>query len=99
MRMEEDSLADSLVGGTGLENRCTFRMVQEFVDHFALVSKKQKAEAMALALEKQRLVVEGSSSLAAAYEWSEPPRTRMPSRAVEDLYVAHLQRVSVSVCP
>lgn len=63
---EEDSLADALVGGIGLENRYTFRTVQEFVDDFVLVSQKQIAEAMAFALEKQRLIAEGSASVGIA---------------------------------
>ena len=46
IRMEqEDTLADALLGGIGLENRYSFRMVQDYVDDFLLVSDKQIAEA------------------------------------------------------
>jgi threonine dehydratase len=40
--------------------------VQEFVDDFVLVSEKQIAEAMVFALEKQRLIAEGSASVGIA---------------------------------
>jgi threonine dehydratase len=67
IRMEqEESLADALVGGIGLENRCSFRMVQELVDDFVLVSEEEIAEAMAFALERHHLVVEGAGAVGIA---------------------------------
>jgi len=56
---EEDTLADALVGNIGLNNKYTFRMVQEYVDNVVLVSEDEIAKAMTFALESQHLVVEG----------------------------------------
>jgi threonine dehydratase len=63
---QEESLADALVGGIGLDNKYTFRMVQECVDDFILVSDEEIAEAMLFALEKHHLVVEGSGAVGIA---------------------------------
>jgi len=63
---EEDTIADGLVGGIGLDNRYTFRMVQEYVDDTILVSEEEIAEAMAFALEKHHLVVEGAGAVGIA---------------------------------
>jgi len=57
---EEDTIADALAGGIGLDNRYTFRMVQEYVDDTVLVSEEEIAKAMVFALEEHRLVVEGA---------------------------------------
>jgi threonine dehydratase len=67
IRMEqEDTLADALLGGIGLENRHSFRMVQDYVDDFLLVSEEQIAEAMVFALERHHLLVEGAGALGIA---------------------------------
>lgn len=67
IRMEqEESLADALVGGIGLENRYSFRMVQEYVDDFVLVSETEIAEAMVFALERHHLLVEGGAAVGLA---------------------------------
>jgi len=63
---EEDTIADGLVGGIGLDNRYTFRMVQEYVDDTILVSEEEIADAMAFALEKHHLVVEGAGAVGIA---------------------------------
>ncbi len=63
---EEETIADALVGGIGLDNKYTFRMVQELVDDVVLVSDEEIAEAMVFALEKHRLVVEGGGAVGIA---------------------------------
>jgi len=63
---EEDTLADALVGGIGLDNRHTFRIIQEYVDDTVLVSEEEIADAMAFALEKHHLVVEGGGAVGIA---------------------------------
>jgi len=63
---EEDTIADALAGGIGLENQYTFRMVQEYVDDTILVSEEEIAEAMAFALEAHHLVVEGAGAVGIA---------------------------------
>ena len=63
---EEETIADALAGGIGLDNRYTFRMVQEYVDETVLVSEEEIAEAMAYALENHHLVVEGGGAVGVA---------------------------------
>jgi threonine dehydratase len=72
IRMEqEQSLADGLLGGIGLENQHSFRMVQEYVDDFVLVSETEIAQAMVFALERHHLVVEGGGAVGLAALLSE----------------------------
>lgn len=63
---EEDSIADALAGGIGLDNRYTFRMVQAYVDDMILVSEEEIAKAMAFALERHHLLVEGAGAVGIA---------------------------------
>ncbi|TMN21477.1 pyridoxal-phosphate dependent enzyme [Lentibacillus cibarius] len=59
---EQDTLADSLLGGIGLGNRYTFRMVQQYVDDIILLEEKAFAEGMAFMLETHRMAVEGAAA-------------------------------------
>ncbi|HZK53352.1 MAG TPA: hydroxyectoine utilization dehydratase EutB [Desulfosporosinus sp.] len=59
---EEDTLADSLLGGIGLDNRYTFRMVQNYVDETVLVTEEAIAEGMAYLMKSHRMVVEGAAA-------------------------------------
>ena len=63
---EERTLADSLMGGIGLDNRYTFRMVQEYVDDVLLVSEEEIAAAMVYALRHERIVTEGGGAVGIA---------------------------------
>ncbi|HSM58379.1 MAG TPA: hydroxyectoine utilization dehydratase EutB [Candidatus Sulfomarinibacteraceae bacterium] len=63
---EEETLADSLLGGIGLDNRHTFRIVNELVDDVLLVSEEEIAGAMAFLLREQSLVVEGAGAVGVA---------------------------------
>lgn len=63
---EEPTIADALAGGIYLDNRHTFRLVQEFVDETLLVSEEEIAAAMAFALEQHHLVVEGGGAVGIA---------------------------------
>ncbi|MGD2145220.1 MAG: hydroxyectoine utilization dehydratase EutB [Anaerolineae bacterium] len=63
---EQETLADALVGGIGLDNRHTFRMIQKYVDETVLVTEEEIASAMAFALNQQHLVVEGGGAVALA---------------------------------
>ena len=56
---EERTLADSLMGGIGLETRYTFALVGRVVDETALVSEEEIGRAMVYALKREKLVVEG----------------------------------------
>lgn len=63
---EKDSLADALLGGIGLDNRFTFKMIRDLVDQMILVSEKEIASAMVYCLRELRLVVEGSGAVGVA---------------------------------
>ena len=63
---EEETLADALAGGIGPVNRHTFRLCQKLVDETVLVSEEEIAEAMAFALEKHRVAVEGGAAVGIA---------------------------------
>ncbi len=60
------TLADSLGGGIGLDNRYTFNMVRDLVDDIVLVSEKQIAGAIRHAYWEERQIVEGSGSVGIA---------------------------------
>jgi threonine dehydratase len=59
---EHSSLADSLGGGIGLENRFTFAMVRDLVDEIQLVSDAEIAAALRFAFCDERLVLEGAAA-------------------------------------
>ena len=63
---EKDSIADALLGGIGLDNQYTFRMVQEYVDDVILLSEEEIAESIAFALDKHHLIVEGAGAISIA---------------------------------
>ena len=63
---EEPTLADSLQGGIGLDNRYTFHLVQQFVDDVVLVTEEEIAAAMAFALNEHHLALEGAGAVGIA---------------------------------
>lgn len=63
---EQDSLADALLGGIGLDNRYTFRMTQGYVDEIVLVSEEDIAAGMFYAFDTQHLMVEGAGAVGIA---------------------------------
>jgi len=63
---EKDSIADSLLGGIGLDNQYTFRITQEYVDDVILLSEEEIAEGMAFALDEHHLIVEGAGAVGIA---------------------------------
>ena len=60
---EEPSLADSLLGGIGLENRYTLGLIRDLVDEVVLLSEEEIAAAMIYALRQEKQVVEGGGSV------------------------------------
>lgn len=60
------TLADSLGGGIGLENRYTFAMVRDLVDDMVLVSEAEIAAAIRHAYWEERQIIEGSGSVGIA---------------------------------
>lgn len=63
---EERSLADSLGGGIGLDNRYTFPIVRDLVDELIVVGEARIAEAMAHLYWRERLVTEGAAAVGVA---------------------------------
>jgi threonine dehydratase len=64
--VEEPTLADSLVGSIGLENRYTFDLVRALVDEVVLVSEEEIAAGMVHALREEHQVVEGGAAVGIA---------------------------------
>lgn len=63
VQMEEcETLADSLLGGIGLDNQYTFSMVQQFMDHVILISEEEIAYSMAYMMDKHRIIMEGAAA-------------------------------------
>jgi threonine dehydratase len=63
---EEPSLADSLGGGIGLENRHTFDMTKRYVDECVLVGEDDIAAAIRFAYEAEGEVIEGAAAVGIA---------------------------------
>lgn len=63
---ESGTLADSLLGGIGLENRFTFGMVRQLMDKALLVSEAEIASAMCYMIEHHRLIIEGAAATGVA---------------------------------
>lgn len=60
---EQPSLADSLGGGIGLDNRYTFFMVRELVDEIRTVPEKRIAEAMRCLYQQEGWIAEGAGAI------------------------------------
>ncbi len=63
---EQNSLADSLGGGIGLDNRFTFELVRAVVDQTITVSEQQIAHAMQSLYRHDRIVAEGGAVVSVA---------------------------------
>jgi threonine dehydratase len=63
---ELSTLADSLGGGIGLENRLTFPMLRALLDDLVLVGEAEIAAAVAFAYEQEREIVEGAAAVGIA---------------------------------
>jgi threonine dehydratase len=63
---EKDTLADSLLGGIGLDNQYTFRMVGQFTDEIVLISEEEIAFSMAFMMDKHRMILEGAAATGVA---------------------------------
>jgi threonine dehydratase len=63
---EEPTLAGALSGGIGLDNEYTFALVQDEVDRHIAVTEEDIVDAMAYALGRLHMVVEGGGAVALA---------------------------------
>jgi threonine dehydratase len=64
---EEKTLADSLLGGIGLDNKYTFEITRKAVDKTVQVSEKEIARAVAYIMEHHKMIVEGAAAVGTAY--------------------------------
>jgi threonine dehydratase len=63
---EMSTLADSLGGGIGLENRLTFSMIRDLLDGIVLVSEEEIAAGIIHAYAEEREIVEGAGAVGIA---------------------------------
>lgn len=63
---EEPTLADSLQGGIGVANRCTFTIARALVDDVVLVDEQRIWDAMRFAYGNHRLILEGGGAVGIA---------------------------------
>ncbi len=60
------TLADSLGGGIGLDNRLTFRLARDLIDQVILVSEGEIAAGMRHLYRVERLIAEGGAAVGIA---------------------------------
>ena len=60
---EKDTLADSLLGGIGLENHYTLPMVLKYVDDHICVTEEQIKDGLSHIFDRNRLVAEGAAAV------------------------------------
>ena len=60
---EKDSIADSLLGGIGFDNRYTLALVEKFTDEHLLISEEEVKDGMFYVFDQHRLIVEGAAAL------------------------------------
>jgi len=63
---ELPTLADSLGGGIGLDNRYTFAMVREYVDDIVLLEEEEIADGIRHAYFSEQVIVEGGGAVGLA---------------------------------
>ncbi len=63
---EPPSLADSLGGGIGLNNRCTYGLCRDLVDRVVLLSEAEIAAGMRALYREHRLIAEGGAAVGSA---------------------------------
>lgn len=79
---EYPSLADSLGGGIGLENRLTFKMCRDLLDEVVLVSEAAIRDAMQGLFTHDRMVAEGGSVVGLAAVMTGAVRLTGPSATI-----------------
>jgi len=78
---EEETLANALAGGIGLDNRYSFALIRDLVDTHVTVTEAQIAGAMAYSTRALRLVAEGGGAVGLAAllsGWSPLPAVEGP---------------------
>jgi threonine dehydratase len=60
---EKNSIADSLLGGIGYNNRYTLSLVEQFTDEHYLVTEEEIKDGMFYIFNEHRLIVEGAAAV------------------------------------
>ncbi len=60
---EKDTIADSLLGGIGLDNQYTLPMIEKYVDEHLLISEKEIEDGIFYIFDKHRLIIEGAAAI------------------------------------
>ena len=60
--LEKKTLADSLGGSIGLQNKHTFKILQNYIDDFVTISENQIASGIKYNFEEHKLVTEGAAA-------------------------------------
>ena len=60
---EKDSIADSLLGGIGVDNQYTLALIEKYVDDHVVVSETEIEDGMFYVFERHRLIVEGAAAV------------------------------------
>jgi threonine dehydratase len=63
---EKDTLADSLLGGIGVENHFTLPLIEHYVDEHVVVDEPEIERAMFYAFREHSLVIEGAAAVGIA---------------------------------
>lgn len=63
---EKDTLADSLLGGIGVENNYTLPLIRDYVDEHVVIEESEIKAGMYYALTHHSLVIEGSAAVGIA---------------------------------
>lgn len=63
---EKDTLADSLLGGIGVENHFTLPLIEKYVDDHVLISEPEIERAMFYAMDQHSLIIEGAAAVGIA---------------------------------
>jgi len=64
---EQYTLADSLLGGIGIDNKYTFDITKDYVDETKQVSEEEIAAGIAYVMENHKVIAEGASCVGVAY--------------------------------
>lgn len=79
---EEESLADALTGGIGLDNKYTFDLTRKLVDEIVLVSEEEIAKGIHHAYWHESQIVEGAGAVAIASLLNNKSTPKGPSLAL-----------------
>jgi threonine dehydratase len=60
---EKDTIADSLLGGIGFDNRYTLPMIEKYADEHLLISEEEIKDGMFYIFDQHRLIVEGAAAV------------------------------------